>query len=154
MHWSITTPNGSIIHEHGTKEITFTPTTSGKHIFMVENIYGCGESKFDYLEYNIYPKFIFTYTNPTTDLLEGYVYTEDNINNPNLRATTTLNKERYLGKYDIELFNEQTGYYKKYSFPENSANVNISLTNMIKGSYIIRLIIEGQVVQVSNLLIK
>lgn len=154
LHWSITTPNGSIIHEHGTKEITFTPTTSGKHIFMVENIYGCGESKFDYLEYNIYPKFIFTYTNPTTDLLEGYVYTEDNINNPNLRATTTLNKERYLGKYDIELFNEQTGYYKKYSFPENSANVNISLTNMIKGSYIIRLIIEGQVVQVSNLLIK
>lgn len=122
---------------------------------MIENTQGCGQNRFDYVEYNVYSKFIFTYTNPSTDLLEGYVYKEEENNNTtNFKTMTLSSKEIYFGKYDIELFNEQTGHYKKYSFPENSTNVNISLVNMVKGQYIVRLIIENQIVQVSNLLIK
>ena len=65
---------------------------------MVENIYGCGENKFDYLEYNVYPKFIFTYTNPTDNILEGYVYEEDNYEESKSRtAISSFNNKKYLG---------------------------------------------------------
>ena len=155
LYWTITTPNGTVIHEQGTKQITFTPTVSGIHTFMVENIYGCGENKFDYLEYKVYPKFIFTYTNPADNILEGYVYEEDNYEESKSRtAISSFNNKKYLGAYNIELVNEQTGFYKKYSFPENTTNTNISLTNITKGLYVVRLIINEQVVHISNLLIQ
>lgn len=153
--WSISKPDGSIIYQSGVKEITFTPTQSGTYKFSIENIYGCDENKFDFVEYTVYPKFIIAYTNPVINILDGYVYEEESNNITNYRSlTSSSSKIKYLGKYDIELIHEQTGYSKRYSFEENTTNFNISLSDMPKGLYIIRLIIENQIVYINNLFLQ
>ena len=68
--------------------------------------------------------------------------------------TSSRNKTKYVGKFDIELFNEQTGFYKKFSFEENTIEFQVPLTNMPKGLYVIRLIIDNQIIQINNILIK
>ena len=154
LQWTVLYPDGSTYYYQGIKELTFTPQVSGTYKFTIENIYGCGETKSDFIECNVRPKYIFTSNNPATDILDGFVYKQENGDDLGVCSISTTNKIKYLGRYDIELIHEQTGLSKKYSFPENTTNTNIMLINMPKGLYIVKLIIDNNLVHISNLLIE
>ena len=59
-----------------------------------------------------------------------------------------------MGAYRVELWHDVYGKVREMDVPENTPTVTMSLEGVNSGVYVMRLIIDNQVVEASQLIVK
>ena len=95
--------------------------------------------------------FIMTFTNPASGNVEINVL-EDGVSDSNMR--TISNQEPYMGAYRLELWHDLHGKVREIDVAENTPTVTMNLDGLSSGVYILRLIIDNQIITAEQLIVK
>ena len=71
-----------------------------------------------------------------------------------LEESTNNQPTPYMGAYRVELWHDVYGKVKEMDVPENTPTVTMNLEGLNSGVYVLRLIIDNQIVETSQLIVK
>lgn len=166
LEWTITYPNGSQKYLGTGNSMSFTPTSQGKYKITVEYVYGCGDTRSATAEFTAVNDYVIIHPNPTRSTLDLAVYEqvtpdgEETGDEPVMLmcdenvVQEEYVREPYMGAYVIEIANEKNGILRSFVVEENNPQIQLSLNGLSEGTYFLRLIVDGNLVKVSQLLIR
>lgn len=88
------------------------------------------------------------YNNPASETLNIQII-EQNNNSRTLSSETNY----YSGEYNLELYDQNTTLVRKINCEENTPQIQIPVSDLISGYYYLRLIIDGQIIDVKQVII-
>lgn len=146
--WDITLPNGTKQYKTG-KEVNITPTSGGGYLKInIENLDGCQPNNTSSYSYFVAPLIQMQYNNPASETLNIQII-EQNNNSRTLSSETNY----YSGEYNLELYDQNTTLIRKINCEENTPQIQIPVSDLISGYYYLRLIIDGQIIDVKQVII-
>lgn len=146
--WDITLPNGTKQYKTG-KEVNITPTSGGGYLKInIENLDGCQPNNTSSYSYFVAPLIQMQYNNPASETLNIQII-EQNNNSRTLSSETNY----YSGEYSLELYDQNTTLIRKINCEENTPQIQIPVSDLISGYYYLRLIIDGQIIDVKQVII-
>lgn len=96
-----------------------------------------------------------TYTNPASGSVEICIKNGDAPEESGMRTMSINNQSTpYMGSYRVELWHDIYGKVREMNVPENNPTVTMNLEGLNSGVYVMRLIIDNQVVEASQLIVK
>ena len=95
--------------------------------------------------------FSMSFANPASGNVEINVL-EDSIADANMRSIN--NPEQYMGAYRLELWHDLYGKVREIDASENTPTVTMNLDGLSSGVYVLRLIIDNQIITAEQLIVK
>ena len=155
IHWYIELPGESAYYSYGSS-VTVTPKNKGTAIFTATYVNGCNDEYMSYTknyEISTFPGM--TYTNPASGSVEICIKNGDAPEESGMRTMSINNQSTpYMGSYRVELWHDIYGKVREMNVPENNPTVTMNLEGLNSGVYVMRLIIDNQVVEASQLIVK
>ena len=131
------------------KEVNITPTSGGGYLKInIENLDGCQPNNTSSYSYFVAPLIQMQYNNPASETLNIQII-EQNNNSRTLSSETNY----YSGEYNLELYDQNTTLVRKINCKENTPQIQIPISDLISGYYYLRLIIDGQIIDVKQVII-
>ena len=155
IRWDVEYPDGSTQSAYG-NSVVVRPSTQGTLTVTATYIHGCDdEYKTHTKTFSIVSAFNITYTNPASGSVEINVTNGDATDESSMRTMSANNQQTpYMGAYRVELWHDVYGKVREMDVPENNPTVTMSLEGVNSGVYVMRLIIDNQVVEASQLIVK
>lgn len=155
IEWYIELPGRTPYYEYGSS-ITVTPTNSGTARFTATYVNGCDDENMSHTTtYSVVRLAGLTYENPASGSVEINVTNGEGVDELGMR-TMSVNSQPtpYMGAYRVELWHDVYGKVREMDVPENNPTVTMSLEGLNSGVYVMRLIIDNQVVEASQLIVR
>ncbi len=155
IKWYIELPGRTPYYEYGSS-ITVTPTNGGTARFTATYTKGCNDEYMSHTKtYSVIKMAGWTYTNPASGSVEINVMNGDTPDESGMR-TMSVNSQQtpYMGAYRVELWHDVYGKVREMDVPENTPTVTMSLEGVNSGVYVMRLIIDNQTVEASQLIVR
>ena len=95
--------------------------------------------------------FSMSFANPASGNVEINIL-EDNVSDANMR--TINNPEPYMGAYRLELWHDLYGKVREIDASENTPTVTMNLDGLNSGVYVLRLVIDNQIVVAEQMIVK
>ena len=156
IKWDIKIPGVASYTIYG-KSISLTPPNIGTATITATYINGCNDEYMSQTKtYKVQYGMIPFYANPVSG---GSV----EINIVNTTASDAVNgvqsiamnqNEPYMGAYRLELWHEMYGKVREMDVPENTPTVTMNVDGLNSGIYILRLIVDNQLIETSQMIIK
>lgn len=155
LSWSVIKPGGSVAVLGVGPSVSYTPTATGNHTFIVVNENGCGVSRADTAQFNVIPNFVIHTNNPASDILDVRVMqicnsTIDILSYSTNNVADSYNEILYDGDFAIEIAGELQGVLHKYDFAGSGGIAQISIADLLPGTYFVRLLIDNILVETSQ----
>ena len=96
-----------------------------------------------------------TFTNPASGNVDVNV-TNGDASNESDAQTMSLNNQQtpYMGAYRLELWHDLYGKVREIDVAENTPTVTMNLDGLSSGVYVLRLIIDNQIITAEQLIVK
>ena len=155
IKWYIELPGETPREEYGSS-ITATPTNGGTARFTATYINGCNDEYMSHTKtYSVVKLLGWTYTNPASGSVEISVVNGDAPDESGMRTMTINNQPTpYMGAYRVELWHDIYGKVREIDVTENNPTVTINLDGLNSGIYIMRLIVDKQLIKNAQIIIK
>ena len=155
IEWYIELPGRTPYYEYGSS-VTVTPTNGGTARFTATYTEGCNdEYKSDTKTYSVIKMAGWTYTNPASGSVEINVMNGDAPDESGMRTMSMNNQQTpYMGAYRVELWHDVYGKVREMDVLENNPTITMNLEGLNSGVYVMRLIIDNQTVEASQLIVK
>ena len=155
IRWDIEYPNGSTQTAHG-GSVVVRPTTAGTLKVTVTYINGCNdEYESQTRTYSIVSLFNMTFTNPASGSVDVNVTNGDASNESDVQTMSLNNQQtQYMGAYRLELWHDLYGKVREIDASENTPTVTMNLDGLNSGVYILRLIVDNQIVASEQMIVK
>ena len=155
IEWYIELPGEAARYAHGSS-ITVTPMSGGTARFIATYTKGCDDEYMYHIKsYDVIELGSWTYTNPASGSVEINVMNGDAPDESGMRTMSVNNQQTpYMGAYRVELWHDVYGKVREMDVPENTPTVTMSLEGVNSGVYVMRLIIDNQVVEASQLIVR
>jgi M6 family metalloprotease-like protein len=151
IRWDIELPGVSRYSKYGSS-ITITPITNGTIKITATYVNGCNnDDKSHTITYLAYKRQSLSFSNPASGNVEITVLNGD-MEDSNKR--TINNPEPYMGTYRLELWHDLYGKVRKIDVAENTPTVTMNLDGLSSGVYVLRLIIDNQIVVAEQMIVK
>ena len=153
--WNVELP-GEFPYSVSGSSITVTPRNGGTARFTATYMKGCNDEYMSHTKTYTVIKFPnLTYTNPASGSVEISVVNGDASDESGIRTISTNNQPTpYMGAYRVELWHDVYGKVKEMDVPENTPTITMNLKGLNSGVYVLRLIIDNQIVETSQLIVK
>ena len=154
--WNIELPGEFPYSVAGSSSITVTPRNGGTARFTATYIKGCHDEYMSHTKtYNVIKFPNLTYTNPASGSVEISVVNGDAPDESGMRTMSMNNQQTpYMGAYRLELWHDVYGKVREMDVSENTPTVTMNLEGLNSGVYVLRLIIDNQTVEASQLIVR
>ena len=117
---------------------------------------GCGDEYESYTKtFSIVSAFNLTFANPASGSVEINVTSGDVPDESGMQTMSVDNQQTpYMGAYRVELWHDIYGKVREMDVSENNPTITMNLEGLNSGVYVLRLIIDNQVVEASQLIVK
>ena len=113
---------------------------------------GCNnDDKSHTITYLAYKRQSLSFSNPASGNVEITVLNGD-MEDSNKRTINT--PEPYMGTYRLELWHDLYGKVRKIDVAENTQTVTMNLDGLNSGVYVLRLVIDNQIVVAEQMIVK
>ena len=155
IKWYIELPGETPREEYGSS-ITATPTNGGTARFTATYINGCNDEYMSHTKtYSVVKLLGWTYTNPASGSVEISVVNGDAPDVSGMRTMPTNNLPTpYMGAYRVELWHDVYGKVRELYVAENNPTITMNLDGLNSGIYIMRLIVDNQIIENAQIIIK
>ena len=155
IKWYIELPGETPREVYGSS-ITVTPTSGGTARFTATYTKGCGDEYMSHTKsYNVIKLGNWTYTNPASGSVEISVTNGDVSEESGMRTMSINNQPTpYMGAYRVELWHDIYGKVREMDVAENNPTIVMNLDGLNSGVYVLRLIIDNQIVEASQLIVR
>ena len=156
IRWDIQMPGVAPYSICG-KSISLTPPNIGTATITATYINGCNDEYMSQTKtYKVQYGMIPFYANPVSGgNVEISVINGDASDVVNGVQSMAMNQsEPYMGAYRLELWHDIYGKVREMDVPENTPTVTMNVDGLSRGIYILRLIIDNQLIQTSQMIIK
>ena len=155
IRWDIEYPNGSTQTAHG-GSVVVRPTTAGTLKVTATYINGCNdEYESQTKTYSIVSLFNMTFTNPASGSVDVNVTNGDASNESDVQTMSLNNQQTpYMGAYRLELWHDLYGKVREIDASENTPTVTMNLDGLNSGVYVLRLVIDNQIVVAEQMIVK
>lgn len=155
IRWDVEYPNGSTQITYG-RSVVVRPNTKGTLTVTATYLDGCNDEYESHTKtYSIISAFNLTYTNPASGSVEISVTNGDAPGESSMRTMSINNQPTpYLGAYRVELWHDIYGKVREMDVPENNPTITMNLDGLNSGVYVMRLIIDNQIVEASQLIVR
>ena len=135
--------------------ITVTPTATGTATIIATLPDDCN-SKSDTVTYQIVQLLGTSFANPVSGSVEINIIRGDELDGNSNVSTMALDDEmdQYIGVCRLELWHDVYGKVREMEVPENISVVMMDLGGLNSGVYVLRLIIDNQIVEASQLIVR
>ena len=154
--WNIELPGEFPYSVAGSSSITVTPRNGGTARFTATYIKGCHDEYMSHTKTYTVIKFPnLTYTNPASGSVEISVVNGDAQDESGMRTMSINNQPTpYMGAYRVELWHDIYGKVREMDVAENNPTIVMNLDGLNSGVYVLRLIIDNQIVEASQLIVR
>lgn len=151
--WEVDIVGGSSFTKRGGISVVVTPTNSATTISISATyLSGCGDENETCVKvFPVLPSQTLSFVNPASGNVEINVWNGD-ASDANMR--TINNPEPYMGAYRLELWHDLYGKVREIDASENTPTVTMNLDGLNSGVYILRLIIDNQIVVAEQMIVK
>ena len=151
IRWDIELPGESSRTIYGSS-ITLFPRAVGTATITATYIYGCDDDyKSETKSYLVKSPFSLNFVNPASGNVEINVVGGDT----EAQQTMSVSQnELYMGAYRLELWHDVYGKVREMDVPENTPTVTMCLDGLSSGIYVLRLVIDNQIVETSQMIIR
>ncbi len=119
----------------------------------VEFVGGCSDTGSDSKIFQVVSNVGLMFTNPATDFAEINVVGAEEYDS-DVRTMSLNTNTSYMGTYRLELWHDVYGKVREMDVAENTPSVTMNLAGLNSGIYVLRLIIDNQVVETSQMIIR
>ena len=153
--WNVELP-GEFPYSVSGSSITVTPRNGGTARFTATYIKGCNDEYMSHTKTYTVIKFPnLTYTNPASGSVEISVVNGDASDESGMRTMSINNQPTpYMGAYKVELWHDIYGKVREMDVAENNPTIVMNLDGLNSGVYVLRLIIDNQIVEASQLIVR
>ncbi|MBQ8720945.1 MAG: M6 family metalloprotease domain-containing protein [Paludibacteraceae bacterium] len=152
IRWDIELPGESSRTIYGSS-ITLFPRAVGTATITATYIYGCDDDyKSETKSYLVKSPFSLNFVNPASGSVEI-----DVVGGGDTEAQQTMSvsqNELYMGAYRLELWHDVYGKVREMDVSENTPTVTMNLDGLSSGIYVLRLIIDNQLIETSQMIIR
>ena len=154
VRWYVDVPGCTSYSEEGSF-ITVTPTATGTATIIATLPDDCN-SKSDTVTYQIVQLLGTSFANPVSGSVEINIIRGDELDGNSNVSTMALDDEmdQYIGVCRLELWHDVYGKVREMEVPENISVVMMDLGGLNSGVYVLRLIIDNQIVEASQLIVR
>ena len=155
IRWDIKHPNGNTQTAYGSS-VVVRPDSKGTLTVTAIYLDGCGDEYESYTKtFSIVSAFNLTFANPASGSVEINVTSGDVPDESSMQTMLVDNQQTpYMGAYRVELWHDVYGKVREMEVPENNPTITMNLEGLNSGVYVLRLIIDNQVVEISQLIVK
>ncbi len=153
VEWIISDINGTY-KRYGNSAVINTGNSIAISM-IAKHIVSCSDAESDTLFLQVIPDVNMTFANPASGNVEiNVVASGDVYGNYNIQTMSTQSTTPYMGAYRLELWHEMYGKVREMDVPENTPTVTMNVDGLSSGIYILRLIIDNEVIETSQMIIK
>jgi hypothetical protein len=153
VEWTISDINGTYTR-YGNSTVVNTGNSIAISL-IAKHLVDCNNTKSDTLFLQVIPNGGVIFQNPASGNVEISVIGGSADNEINNTQTLSINQsEPYMGAYRLELWHDIYGKVREMDVPENTPTVTMNVDGLSSGIYILRLIIDNQLIQTSQMIIK
>lgn len=154
--WNVELPGEFPYSVAGSSSITVTPRNGGTAKITATYIKGCNDEYMSHTKTYTVIKFPnLTYSNPASGSVEISVVNGDTQDESGMRTMSMNNQSTpYMGAYRLELWHDIYGKVREMDVPENTPTVTMNLEGLNSGVYVLRLIIDNQIIETSLLIVE
>ena len=156
IRWDIQMPGTTPYSSYG-RSISLTPSRIGDIVVTATYLNGCNDEYMSQTKtYSVKYMMLMSHTNPVSggnveiSLINGDA--SDVVNG--VQSMAMNQSEPYMGAYRLELWHDIYGKVREMDVPENTPTVTMNVDGLSSGIYILRLIIDNQLIQTSQMIIK
>lgn len=155
VKWDIELPGIAPYSVYGSLA-TITPTATGRATIIASHSNACGESQSDTAIYQIVQILGTSFVNPVSGSVEISIIGGDELNGNSNISTMALDDQtsQYVGVCRLELWHDVYGKVREMDVPENTSVVTMDLGGLTSGIYVLRLIVDNQIIETSQMIIK
>ena len=151
VRWTISDINGTYT-KYGNSVVIGTGNSIA--ISMVaEFIGGCSDTEADTILLQVIPNGGVIFQNPASGSVEISVISRGLVNENDIQTMAINQSEPYMGAYRLELWHTIHGKVREMDLPENNPTTTMNLDGLSSGIYVLRLIIDNQIVETSQMII-
>jgi M6 family metalloprotease-like protein len=156
IRWDIQMPGVAPYSICG-KSISLTPPNIGTATITATYINGCNDEYMSQTKtYKVQYGMIPFYANPVSGGNVEISVTNGNASDVvnGVQSMAMNQSEPYMGAYRLELWHDIYGKVREMDVPENTPTVTMNVDGLNSGIYILRLIVDNQLIQTSQMIIK
>ncbi|MBR5238689.1 MAG: hypothetical protein IKV26_08340, partial [Paludibacteraceae bacterium] len=154
VDWYVELPERAPYSDRGSS-ISVTPTATGTATIIATYYNDCGESKSDTATYQIVQILGTSFANPVSGSVEISVVNGDAQDESCMRTMSINNQPTpYMGAYRVELWHDVYGKVREMDVAENNPTITMNLDGLNSGVYVLRLIVDDQIVEASQLIVR
>lgn len=153
IKWEVDMVGGTHFTVIGGGEIGITPSLTVTTITIrATYLEGCGDENQTCVKtFPVVRRQTLSFVNPASGNVEINVLNEG-ATDSNMR--TINNQDPYMGAYSLELWHDLYGKVREMDVTENTPTVTMNLDGLNNGIYVLRLIIDNQIVAAEQMIIK
>ena len=152
VRWDIELPGIAPYSVYGSLA-TITPTAAGRATIIASHSNACGESQSDTATYQIVQLLGTSFVNPVSGSVEISIIGGDELNGNSNISTMALDNQTSHA-YRLELWHDVYGKVREMDVPENTLLVTMDLGGLTSGIYVLRLIVDNQIIETSQMIIR
>ena len=135
--------------------ISVTPTATGTARFVATHSDDCGGSKSDTTTYQIVQLLGTSFVNPVSGSVEINIIGGDELDGDSNVSTIALDDQidQYIRACRLDLWHDVYGKVREMDVPENTSVVTMDLGGLSSGIYVLRLIVDNQIIETSQMII-
>ena len=153
VDWCVELPERAPYLDRGSS-ISVTPTAIGTATIIATYYNDCGEPKSDTATYQIVQILGTSFANPVSGSVEINIIGGDELNGNSNVSTIALDDsiDQYMGVYRLELWHDIYGKVREMDIPKNTSVVTMDLGGLSRGIYVLRLIVDNQIIETSQMI--
>ena len=153
VDWCVELPERAPYLDRGSS-ISVTPTATGTATIIATYYNDCGEPKSDTATYQIVQILGTSFVNPVSGSVEINIIGGDELNGNSNVSTIALDDpiDQYMGVYRLELWHDIYGKVREMDIPKNTSVVTMDLGGLSRGIYVLRLIVDNQIIETSQMI--
>mgnify|MGYP003294386938 FL=1 len=152
VKWDVNIVGGNSFSSYGAS-VAITPSSNVTTVSITATYtQGCDGNNSHTITIPVTTRPSLSFTNPASGSVEISVVEG---NNAETQQTMSISQSApYIGAYRLELWHDVYGKVRELDVPENTPTITMNLDGLNSGVYVLRLIINNQIVETSQLIIK
>ena len=152
VKWDVNIVGGNSFSSYGAS-VAITPSSNVTTVSITATYtQGCDGNNSHTITIPVTTRPSLSFANPASGSVEISVVEG---NNAETQQTMSISQSApYIGAYKLELWHDVYGKVRELDVPENTPTITMNLDGLNSGVYVLRLIIDNQIVETSQLIIK
>lgn len=152
VKWDVNIVGGNSFSSYGAS-VAITPSSNVTTVSITATYTrGCDGNNSHTITIPVTTRPSLSFANPASGSVEISVVEG---NNAETQQTMSISQSApYIGAYRLELWHDVYGKVRELDVPENTPTITMNLDGLNSGVYVLRLIIDNQIVETSQLIIK